>query len=75
MLAGLGEEVSAFGVAAHYRDLLNGIVIDTLDADDAARIEALGMRVHITDTVMRTEEDRVRLAADVIRFAGTCSTR
>ncbi|HEV2404700.1 MAG TPA: 2-phospho-L-lactate transferase [Ktedonobacterales bacterium] len=75
MLAGLGEEVSAFGVANHYRDLLNGIVIDALDADDATRIEALGMRVHITDTIMRSEEDRVRLAADVIRFAGTCYTR
>jgi LPPG:FO 2-phospho-L-lactate transferase len=75
MLAGLGEEVSAFGVASHYRELLNGIVIDTLDADDATRIEAMGMRVHVTDTIMRTEDDRVRLAADVIRFAGTCSTR
>ncbi|MGH2484969.1 MAG: 2-phospho-L-lactate transferase, partial [Ktedonobacterales bacterium] len=75
MLAGLGEEVSAFGVAAHYRGLLDGIVIDELDAADGARIEALGMRVHITDTIMRTEDDRVRVAADVIRFAGTCYAR
>ena len=75
MLAGLREEVSAFGVAAHYRGLLDGIVIDELDADDAVRIEALGMRAHVTDTIMRTEEDRVRLAADVIRFAGVCSER
>lgn len=69
MLAGLGEEVSAYGVAAHYAGLLSGIVIDTVDAADAPRIEALGMRALVTDTVMRDLADRARLARDVVRFA------
>ena len=69
MLAGMGEEVSAYGVAAHYAGLLDGMVIDTVDAGDAARIEALGMRVLVTDTIMRDARDRAQLARDVVRFA------
>lgn len=69
MLAGLGEEVSAYGVASRYAGLLAGMVIDKVDASDAARIEALGMRVLVTDTIMRDTRDRARLARDVVRFA------
>ena len=71
MLAGLGEEVSAYGVARFYGNLLDGMVIDQVDADDAPRVEALGVRAVITDTVMRDEADRARLAADMLRFAET----
>jgi len=69
MLAALGHESSAYAVAALYRDLLDGMVIDRQDAAQAARIEGLGMRVLVTDTIMRSEEDRRRLAADVLHFA------
>jgi len=69
MLAALGHESSAYAVAALYRDLLDGMVIDREDAAQAARIEALGMRVLVTDTIMRSEEERSRLAADVLHFA------
>ena len=69
MLSGLGIEVSPFGVAQLYRGLLGGMVIDRVDAGDAPRIEALGMRVHVTETVMQTVADRVRLAEDVLHFA------
>ncbi|HST88541.1 MAG TPA: 2-phospho-L-lactate transferase [Ktedonobacterales bacterium] len=70
MLAALGHESSAYAVAALYHDLLDGMVIDRQDAEQAARIEALGMRVLVTDTIMRDEEERRRLAADVLHFAG-----
>lgn len=69
MLAGLGKEVSAYGVAAHYAGLLSGIVIDAIDATHAPRIEALGLRVLVTETIMRDTRDRARLARDVVRFA------
>jgi LPPG:FO 2-phospho-L-lactate transferase len=69
MLATMGHEVSAYGVAAWYGDLLDGIVIDEQDAAQAARIEALGMRTLVTNTVMASVEDRVRLARDVLQFA------
>ncbi|HEX5546548.1 MAG TPA: 2-phospho-L-lactate transferase [Ktedonobacterales bacterium] len=70
MLAGLGDEVSAYGVARLYADLLDGIIIDREDAALAERIgDELHLRVHITDTIMRTGEDRLRLADETLRFA------
>lgn len=69
MLATLGHEVSAVGVAAIYRDFLDGIVIDEEDAALAPRIEASGIDVHVTATVMRDIDDRQRLAAETLAFA------
>lgn len=69
MLAGLGHDVSALGVARVYQGLIDGFVIDTADRADEARIAALGMRVLVTDTIMRDEADRRRLAAEVLTFA------
>lgn len=69
MLAGLGVEVSAYGVATMYRDVIQGMVIDHIDASLAPRIEALGMRALVTKTVMRDPADRARLAEEVTEFA------
>ncbi len=54
MLRGLGHEVSAVGVARLYHDIASVFVLDQRDAELAPRIEALGMRVVVTDTIMRT---------------------
>ncbi len=54
LLAGLGHEVSAVGIARLYRDFLDIFVIDQRDAHLAPRIEALGIRALVTDTVMRS---------------------
>jgi LPPG:FO 2-phospho-L-lactate transferase len=69
MLAGLGHEVSAAGVAAIYASVIDGMVIDRLDEALAQRIEALGMRVHVTETVMRSDGDRAELAREALDFA------
>jgi LPPG:FO 2-phospho-L-lactate transferase len=69
MLATMGHEVSAWGVAAWYGDLLDGMVIDAQDALLAPRIEALGLRTLVTNTIMASVEDRVQLARDVLQFA------
>jgi LPPG:FO 2-phospho-L-lactate transferase len=69
MLATMGHEVSAYGVAAWYGDLLDGIVIDEQDAMLTPRIMALGLRTLVTNTVMASVEDRIRLARDVLQFA------
>ena len=72
----LGVEVSAATVAARYRDLLDGFVLDETDRALAAAIESEGaagarapLRVAVEQTVMRTGEDRARLAARVLGFA------
>lgn len=69
MLASLGHEVSALGVARLYAGLINGIVIDTVDRNQRHQIEALGMQVLVTDTVMGDAVDRQRLARSVLDFA------
>jgi len=69
MLGSLDVEVSPFGVASLYQELLDGIVIDRSDEQTRERIEALGMRVLVTDAVMRDEADRRRLASEVLAFA------
>ncbi len=75
MLAGLGDEVSAFGVARLYADLLDGMVIDRADAALAERIsDELRLRVLVTDTIMRDQADRQRLAQETLRFAHQLAT-
>jgi LPPG:FO 2-phospho-L-lactate transferase len=70
MLAGLGDEVSAFGVARLYADVLDGIIIDRTDEALAKRIsETLHLRVLVTDTIMRDPADRQRLAQETLQFA------
>ncbi len=69
MLGELGLEVSALSVARGYADLLTGFVLDALDADLEPAVAALGLPVLVTDTVMRTDADRARLAAEVLAFA------
>ena len=71
MLADLGHEVSAHGVAALYGTLIDGMVIDEVDEALAPRIEALGMAVLVTQTVMRDVDDRRRLAAETVAFGST----
>ncbi len=71
MMAELGHDVSALGVARHYRDLVDGLVIDDSDREAAAAIEDLGLSVHVTDTIMTDDEARRRLAADTLAFAET----
>jgi LPPG:FO 2-phospho-L-lactate transferase len=68
MLASLGHESSAVGVAKLYRDVLDGFVIDKVDAAQQADIEALGLRVLVTDAIMHDREDRVRLAQEILDF-------
>ncbi|CAA9540704.1 MAG: Lactyl (2) diphospho-(5')guanosine:7,8-didemethyl-8-hydroxy-5-deazariboflavin 2-phospho-L-lactate transferase [uncultured Thermomicrobiales bacterium] len=68
MLASLGFESSALGVAKMYAGLVDAIVIDDEDAALAPAIREGGMRVLVTQTVMGGPEDRERLAAEVIGF-------
>ena len=68
MLASLGHEVSAAGVARMYEGLVEGMVIDRVDEGERSEIEALDMRVLATDAIMRDAPDRTRLAREVLGF-------
>ena len=69
MLSSLGHEGSATGVARMYSGLVDGMVIDRTDEGERAGIEILGMRVLVTQSVMRDAEDRARLASETLEFS------
>jgi LPPG:FO 2-phospho-L-lactate transferase len=66
ILASMGLEASAYGVAKFYEDFLDHFIIDEVDERDKVRIEGLGVKVTVADTVMRNCEDSVRLAKIVM---------
>jgi LPPG:FO 2-phospho-L-lactate transferase len=69
MLASLGHESSALGVARLYADVATAFVLDTVDSDLAPAVRALGLRAHVTDTIMVDGAARERLARDILRLA------
>ncbi|WP_240432577.1 2-phospho-L-lactate transferase [Rubrobacter indicoceani] len=75
MLASLGHEASAAGVARMYAGLVDGFVVDHADAGGRREIESLGLEVLVTDAVMKDEGDRVRLGREVLEFAVGLSGR
>lgn len=74
MYAELGIQPSALAVARHYAGLLAGFVLDQLDEHQAHSVEILGARVHLTDTLMRTPQDRRRLAEEVLKFGASLAS-
>jgi LPPG:FO 2-phospho-L-lactate transferase len=66
LLRGLGLEVSAYSVAKLYADFLDTFILDTADSAEKGKIEKLGMEVKVANTIMRTLEDKVRLAETVL---------
>jgi LPPG:FO 2-phospho-L-lactate transferase len=65
----IGCASSAVGVAGAYLGLIDGIVIDRRDEDQVPEIEALGVKVLCTDTIMGSLADRERLAGETLDFA------
>lgn len=70
IMAELGLEVSALGVARHLRDVLTGFVLDSVDQQYQDAITDLGLRSLVTGTIMQSLEDRARLAEEVLEFVG-----
>jgi LPPG:FO 2-phospho-L-lactate transferase len=64
----LGVQPSVTGVAAHYRGVIDGLVIDTIDEVHVADIQAMGIATNVTGTVMRSIEDRKSLAQSCLTF-------
>jgi LPPG:FO 2-phospho-L-lactate transferase len=52
-----------------YAGLVDGMVVDRTDEGERAGIEALGMRVLVTQSVMRDAEGRARLASETLVFS------
>jgi LPPG:FO 2-phospho-L-lactate transferase len=75
ILSEMGRDATAFEVSRLYQDVLDGIVIDARDSAFKPEIEALGLHVMVTDTIMNNRADQSRLALLAIEFASALSTR
>ena len=64
----LGWTVSPPSVAAYYGDLLDGFVLDRQDAE-AYRQADFRCRLFVAETVMVSEQDKMRLARQVVGWA------
>src|SRR5438132_4528775 len=62
MLAQLGHDSSALGVAKLYADFMGTFVIDPVDKSQSAAISALGMKVAVLPTIMKTLAQKRKLA-------------
>jgi LPPG:FO 2-phospho-L-lactate transferase len=68
MLAQLGHEPTALGVAKLYADFTGTFVIDPADKSQSSAINALGMKVVILPTVMKTRPQKRRLARTIVNL-------
>ena len=69
MMVELGTDPSPMSVAECYRGLLDGLVIDSTDADCVLLLEESGLAVLTANIVMSCDDDRRRLASEVTAFA------
>lgn len=73
MMCEMSIPTTASWVATHYRDILDGFVLDSADASLASEIESTGVATTVTNTVMNSLDDRVRLAQSCLEFIASLS--
>src|SRR5207249_7109040 len=74
MLAQLGHDPTALGVARLYADFTATFVIDPADKSQSAAISALGMHVAILPTVMKTLAQKHNLARALLSLSPTSAS-
>jgi len=66
LLDEIGHGASAAGIARTYAEVARALVIDEVDADEAAAVEAAGVACVVTGTIMDSPERSRRLAEVVL---------
>lgn len=75
LMAAQGLPVSVAGVAQAYEDFLDLLIVDERDASAAESLRKSGLQVHCTNTIMKTAEDKVALAATVLQLITPSAAR
>jgi len=68
LMKGIGMEASSAQVAKLYADFLDVLIIDRSDEREKAAIEALGISVLVTDTVIPDDQSSERLSREILHF-------
>jgi LPPG:FO 2-phospho-L-lactate transferase len=67
LLAEIGSGGDNMAIARHYDGLIDHIIIDASDADDATQLRGTGLSVTVAQTMMRGAADRNALAGIVMQ--------
>ena len=68
MMQELGIPSTSIEVANHYKGLIDAIVIDHADAALSEKIEDMGIKVFVTNTVMHSLKEKITLANECLNF-------
>jgi LPPG:FO 2-phospho-L-lactate transferase len=71
MMEELNIDCDVNGVVELYADIADGIIIDNKDSVYVEEIESRGIKVHTSNIVMQSLQDRIDLAREVIQFSKT----
>ena len=71
----MGIPVTVASVAQHYQPLIDGLIIDERDKTMASEIQSMGIEVEVTNTIMKTDADKIQLAQDLIVFSQKFNTK
>jgi LPPG:FO 2-phospho-L-lactate transferase len=66
LMAATGLPVSIAGVAQAYQDFLDVLVVDAVDTEKGKELEHSRLRVHCTNIMMRTAQEKLNLAREVL---------
>lgn len=62
LMRGLGIDVSAYSVASLYQDFLDVFILDEVDRSEKEKIEGLGIKAIVANTIMHSLDDKIELA-------------
>ena len=68
MMQELGIPSTSIEVTNHYKGLIDAIVIDHADAALSEKIEDMGIKVFVTNTVMHSLKEKITLANECLNF-------
>ena len=69
MLESAGKSIDSTGIYDCYHTFLQAMVIDGIDQEDVAWLQAQGLDVLVTPTLMKTPEEKTALLTKVVEFA------
>ena len=70
LMRGLGLEASSSEIANLYKDFLDVMVLDDSDSGEVERINSLGIKTFVTDTIMTDDEKSKILSEKIIEYLG-----
>jgi LPPG:FO 2-phospho-L-lactate transferase len=69
LMAAQGLEAAIAGVARAYEDFLDVLIVDDSDAEGAQALTSDRLQIHYTNILMRSSEDKARLARTAVTLA------